>query len=104
MTEMEAAVALEQFKKLPILNKQRQELADCLDQSIKDIPFLEAPVVRETNGHVYYMYALKFDAEIAGFFEMLLWQLCWLRDLSLEGLFASNIFGVFISAEDLFWC
>ena len=67
MTEMEAAVALEQFKKLPALNKQRQELAECLDQSIKDIPFLEAPTVRETNGHVYYMYALKFDAEIAGF-------------------------------------
>lgn len=67
MTEMEAAVALEQFKKLPILNKQRQELAECLDQSISDIPFLEAPLVRETNGHVYYMYALKFDAEKAGF-------------------------------------
>ena len=67
MTEMEAAVALEQFKKLITLNSQRQELAECLDHSVRDIPFLEAPVSREANGHVYYMYALKFDAAVAGF-------------------------------------
>ena len=48
MTEMEAAVALEQFKKLPILNKQRQELADCLDQSIKDILLRHLWFARQT--------------------------------------------------------
>jgi perosamine synthetase len=67
MTEMEAAVALEQFKKLPVLNTQRQELAECLNTSLDRLPFLEIPAVREEGAHVYYMYALKFNAVEAGF-------------------------------------
>jgi len=67
MTEMEAAVAVEQFKKLPRLNAERQELAARLNQNIKDVPFLQEPVVTANNEHVYYMYPMKFDAKVAGF-------------------------------------
>ncbi len=67
MTEMEAAVAVEQFRKLPRLNSERQELAGRLDENIKDIPFIQEPVVAEGNEHVYYMYPMKFNAKIAGF-------------------------------------
>ena len=67
MTEMEAAVAVEQFKKLPRLNSERQELAARLDRHVRNTSFLQEPNVAEADEHVYYMYPMKFDAKVAGF-------------------------------------
>lgn len=66
MTEMEAAVAVEQFKKLPRLNAERIELAEALTEALSDIPAIVPPAVEPGDRHVFYMYAMKFDEAAAG--------------------------------------
>jgi len=66
MPEMEAAIAIEQLKKLPILLEQRIELADYLSKHLSKLDFLTTPKIRDGASHVYYIYPLKFDENIAG--------------------------------------
>ena len=66
MTEMEAAVAREQFKKLPRLNEERIARADRLTAGLAQIPGITPPAVRSGCRHVYYMYVMKYDAEVTG--------------------------------------
>lgn len=82
MTEMEAAVALEQFKKLPRLNAERIELANRLTQALSGIDGITPPAVVEGDRHVYYMYALKYDSRITGL----------PRDLFAEAMLAEGLF------------
>jgi len=82
MTEMEAAVAVEQFRKLPGLNRQRIELADRLTAALADVPGLTPPAVRESDRHVYYMYAMKYDEAATGM----------PRDLFVEAMLAEGLF------------
>lgn len=66
MTEMEAAVGVEQLKKLGALTEHRVKLAQALDKQL-DIPGL-TPLRRLVPGdrHVYYMYAIRYDADVVG--------------------------------------
>ena len=66
MTEMEAAVALCQFRKLDDLNAARVEFADCLTEGLSQIDGLTPPHIPEANTHVYYFYAIKYDAAQTG--------------------------------------
>ena len=66
MTEMEAAVAHEQFKKLPRLNAERIRLADRLTRGLAQLPGIAPPKVEEGCRHVYYMYVMKYDAAATG--------------------------------------
>ena len=67
MTEMEAAVAIEQLKKLAGLNTKRQDLAKYLTSKITQrFDFLMPPHVAPDCTHVYYIYLLKYDAAKAG--------------------------------------
>ena len=66
MTEMEAAVARCQFRKLPGLNAERIALADRLTKGLADIPGLTPPVVEKDCSHVYYFYAIRFDEHVIG--------------------------------------
>ncbi|MDF1750878.1 MAG: DegT/DnrJ/EryC1/StrS family aminotransferase [Alphaproteobacteria bacterium] len=66
MTEMEAAVAIEQFKKLSRLNSERIALAKRLDFALAGIDGLISPKVVEGDQHVYYMYVMKFDEATVG--------------------------------------
>ncbi len=61
MSEMEAAVALCQIKKLDQLNDSRIELAERITIGLKDIAGITAPVVRDGCKHVYYFYVMKYD-------------------------------------------
>jgi len=64
MTEVEAAIASEQLKKLEWLTEARIELAEYLTERIKGFPGLSLPVVSKPNSrHVYYVYAIGYDAE-----------------------------------------
>ena len=63
MTELEAAVAIEQLKKLDRLNNHRIELAGILNERLRDNPLIAVPKVREGCTHVYYMYAMLFRNE-----------------------------------------
>lgn len=66
MTEIEAAIALEQLRKLERLVVPRVEAADYLTERLSRIPGLTPPVVRPGVRHGYYVYAVKFDEAITG--------------------------------------
>lgn len=66
MSEMEAAVALCQIKKLDHLNSARIELANRISTGLKEIDGLSAPIVRDGCKHVYYFYVMKYDEAKVG--------------------------------------
>jgi dTDP-4-amino-4,6-dideoxygalactose transaminase len=67
MGELEAAIAIEQLGKLEALTAPRQRIAALYDERLASLPGLTVPSVGEGRDHVYYTYALKFDAAEAGF-------------------------------------
>jgi perosamine synthetase len=66
MTEIEAAIASEQLKKLEKLVVARIEAADYLTEKLSNVPALTAPFVRPSVRHGYYVYAIKYDAHAFG--------------------------------------
>ncbi|MBU2699177.1 dTDP-4-amino-4 [Sporomusaceae bacterium BoRhaA] len=66
MTETEAAIAIEQLKKLPALIESRINLANYLSEKLSKLEYLTVPKVRENAEHVYYLYPLRYDEDKAG--------------------------------------
>ena len=66
MTELEAALGIEQLKKLDKLNSQRIELANYLSEGLSPIDGLTPPVVYPYVKHVYYSYPIKYDENKIG--------------------------------------
>ncbi len=62
MTEIEAAIASEQLKKLEYLVNARIEAADYLTKRLSNLPGITPPVVRDGVRHGYYVYAVRYDA------------------------------------------
>lgn len=62
MTELEAAVGIEQFKKIERLTKSRQRIAAYLSKHLKRFPGLTPPVTLKSAKHVYFIYAIKYDS------------------------------------------
>ena len=66
MTEIEAAIARQQLKKLPTLVKQRIENVEYIAKKLDKIPFLEVAKVRPNATHAFYVHVLKFNKDLAG--------------------------------------
>jgi perosamine synthetase len=66
LPEVEAAIALEQLKKLPDLLSRRIELANYLTVQLGKLEFLTPPGIRPGSDHVYYLYPIRFNEEAAG--------------------------------------
>ena len=66
MTEVEAAIAHEQLKKMDPLNAHRAEFAAFFNERLSRLPFFRVPAVRSGCTHVYYMYNGLFDEARAG--------------------------------------
>ena len=66
MTEMSAAVGIEQLKKAESHIGARVELAEKLSQGVKELPGITPPAVRNDCTHVYYVWASKFDEKVVG--------------------------------------
>jgi dTDP-4-amino-4,6-dideoxygalactose transaminase len=67
MTELEAAVAGEQLKKLDWLTDARVSLARYLDAKLAGIPGITPQRLRhEGDQHAYYFYAMRYDAGVTG--------------------------------------
>jgi len=66
MTEIEAAIASEQLRKLESLVAPRVEAAEFLTREFSGLPGLTPPVVRPNVRHGYYVYAMKYDAAATG--------------------------------------
>ena len=64
MTEIEAAIAKEQLKKLPALIQERIENVNYLEERLKTLPCLSLP--KRRGEHAFYVHPLLFDAKIAG--------------------------------------
>jgi dTDP-4-amino-4,6-dideoxygalactose transaminase len=66
MTEIEAAIASEQLKKLEKLVVPRIEAADYLTERLGVFPGITPPVVCQNVRHGYYLYVLRYDAAQTG--------------------------------------
>lgn len=63
MTEIEAAIAREQLKKLPELIEERIRNVEYLNDRLKEIPCIDIPPVRDGVKHVYYMHPVYYNRE-----------------------------------------
>lgn len=66
MTEICAAIGLEQLKKADYHIGRRERLAEQLNEGTKDLEGLIPPLPREGCRHVYYMWQMRFDPELIG--------------------------------------
>jgi len=66
MTEIEAAIARAQLKKLPGLLKQRQDNVKYLSEKLSGIPCLEPAKIREGCEHSFYVHPVSFNPDAAG--------------------------------------
>lgn len=64
--EIEAAIGLEQLKKIDRLVASRVSLAEAVTNELSGIDELTLPYVAEGSSHVYYIYPILFDAAKAG--------------------------------------
>lgn len=67
MTELDAAVAGCQLKKLKAFNEKRLANVAYVEKGLKGIDCLAMPKVRAGAGHVYYVHACLYDEVAAGF-------------------------------------
>jgi dTDP-4-amino-4,6-dideoxygalactose transaminase len=67
MGEIEAAMAVEQLRKLERLNAPRVRIAEALSARLRPLAGLQPPVVGDDRTHVYYVYVLTIDPTTAGF-------------------------------------
>ncbi len=66
LTEMQAAMATEQLKKIDLFNQKRRENIFYLNKKLKEFDFLEIPKVNNNAFHVYYLHAILFKKEKIG--------------------------------------
>ncbi|MEA9598567.1 DegT/DnrJ/EryC1/StrS family aminotransferase [Polynucleobacter sp. AP-Sanab-80-C2] len=66
MGEIEAAIGIEQLKKLNSFLKSRQSAAKYLTEKLSIIPGLKLPYVEKNCTHAYYAYPMQIDCKILG--------------------------------------
>ena len=66
MSELHAAVGIEQLKKLDGFLKRRRHLAQLVTKGLEEFPGLQGVTVPEGYTHSYYVYPFRYDAETWG--------------------------------------
>jgi dTDP-4-amino-4,6-dideoxygalactose transaminase len=66
LTELGAAIGIEQLKKADRLVDDRVRIADALSTATRGLSGLTPPLVREGCRHVYYVWAARYDADATG--------------------------------------
>lgn len=66
LTEIGAAIACEQLKKLPQLVQERQEIAEKLSAQLRGLPGVRLPITAPQCTHAYFVYPLLVDQAAAG--------------------------------------
>lgn len=61
MTDIAAAIGIEQLKKLDSFNEARRRNAKIFDASLKDIASIRTPVCPHDRHHVYHQYTISVD-------------------------------------------
>lgn len=65
-TELQAAIAIEQFKKLKGFLVHRTQLGQYLSSRLSSIPGLTVQSIERGSTHSYYMYPIRFDEAVIG--------------------------------------
>jgi perosamine synthetase len=65
-TELQAAIGIEQFKKLKAFLTHRTQLGQYLSSRLSSIPGLTVQNIESGSTHSYYMFPILFDEEIVG--------------------------------------
>lgn len=63
MTDAQAAVGLEQLKRLEAHNRRRMELAARLTEQLKDVPGLTLPYIDPKGMHVFHVYVIQIEPD-----------------------------------------
>lgn len=63
MTDLQAAIAIEQLKRINILTKKRQEIAKLYDKNFKNIKGLSTPYIRKDSTSAYHQYTLRITED-----------------------------------------
>ncbi len=66
MTDIQAAVGIEQLKKLDALNRRRIDSAAYLTAGLKDVPGLTLPAIQPGSTHVFHLYPVRIDSGAFG--------------------------------------
>jgi dTDP-4-amino-4,6-dideoxygalactose transaminase len=66
LTEIAAAIGIEQIKKATFLVERRSELGDALSRRVSDLPGIEGPETRPGCTHGYYLWAAKINESELG--------------------------------------
>jgi len=61
MTDIQAAVGIEQLKKVNMFNQRRIDNAAYLTEGLKDVPGLKLPTIIQNVKHVYHLYPVMID-------------------------------------------
>ena len=64
--EIEAAIGIQQLKKLKDLINNRQQIAEKLTYGLKGLNGLHTPIIQKDCTHVYYIYPMKLDLDKIG--------------------------------------
>ena len=59
--EIEAAICIEQLKKLKKITRKKQMLANYLTKNLKNLKNLKTPYIDKGNTHVYYCYPIQIE-------------------------------------------
>jgi dTDP-4-amino-4,6-dideoxygalactose transaminase len=66
MTDIQAAVGIEQLKKVDQLNQRRIDNADYITHALEGVPGLTLPTVKPYNKHVFHLYPVMIDSKEFG--------------------------------------
>ncbi|MCK9411912.1 MAG: DegT/DnrJ/EryC1/StrS family aminotransferase [Prolixibacteraceae bacterium] len=66
MTDIQAAVGIEQLKKVDMLNQRRIDNAAFMTEHLKEVPGLTLPTVLPHNKHVFHLYPVMVDPKEFG--------------------------------------
>lgn len=66
LTELGAAIGIEQLKKADQLVARREEVAIRMTSALADLPGLAPPTVRSGCRHVYYVWTMRYDENVVG--------------------------------------
>lgn len=66
MTELTAAIAIEQLKDAELHVSKRERVARALTEAVSDLDGITAPLVRSGCRHVYYVWAARYDEHVVG--------------------------------------
>lgn len=64
MSNILAAIGVEQMKKLPEMNRRRRENAQQLSAALQEFPEIAPPTERAENKHVYQMYTIRVQGGV----------------------------------------